>query len=247
MLRISVTPLALLVVAPLYAAKDRLEHALAAGKHPNVRLISLPGLLRFCAMVVDGQLAHEDVMQVLNPAVTLDASLALLERLGGAAAEKVVRESEAEASQSAAAEPVSPEVRYWVNVMRPEPLTPTERIVSSLIATRQILGINPAPGQEDRVRSGDAICVFVAGRGIVAHALIAGILTDGSRMIRDSKRFTHVLRLTDVTVYNTPVVPHQELVRKLDLALSAGEAAVTTPISRREFESFTTHALSEAG
>jgi hypothetical protein len=248
--------LALLVVAPLYAAKDRLEHALAAGKHPNVRLISLPGLVRFCAMVVDGQLAHDDVMQVLNPSVTLDARLELLQRVAAAAKTervsslndpRLLRESEAEASPSVAPEPVPHQVRYWVNVMRPEPLTPTERIVSSLIATRQILGINPAPGQEDRVRPGDAICVFVAGRGIVAHALIAGILTDGSRMIRDSKRFTHVLRLTDVTVYNTPVVPHQELTRKLDLALSADEAAVTTPISRREFESFTTHALSEAG
>ncbi len=36
--------LGLLVVAPRVAAKDRLEHALAAGKHPNVRLISLHGL-----------------------------------------------------------------------------------------------------------------------------------------------------------------------------------------------------------
>jgi hypothetical protein len=238
--------LGLLVVTPLYAAKDRLEHALAAGKHPNVRLISLAALLRFCAMVVEGQLAHEDVLQVLNPAVTLDARLELLSRVGAAAA-NTVPEPAPETFPPAAAEPIRHEVRYWVNVMRPEPLTPTERIVSSLIATRQILGINPAPGLDDRVRPGDAICVFVAGRGIVAHALIAGILTDGSRMIRDSKRFTHVLRLTDVTVYDTPVVPHQELARKLDLALSADEAAVTTPISQREFESFTTHELSEAG
>jgi hypothetical protein len=239
--------LGLLVVTPLYAAKDRLKDALGAGKHPNIRLISLAGLLRFCAMVVDGRLAHEDVLQVLNPAVTLDARVDLLSRVAGAAAPITVREPAPERSPSALAETVRHEPRYWVNVMRPEPLTPTERIVSSLIATRQILGINPAPGLDDRVRPGDAICVFVAGRGIVAHALIAGILTDGSRMIRDSKRFTHVLRLTDVTVYDTPVVPHQELARKLDLALSADEAAVTTPISRREFESFTTHALSETG
>jgi len=95
------------------------------------------------------------------------------------------------------------------------------------------------PGVEDRVRIGDAICVFIAGRGIVAHATIAGILTDGSRIIRHAKRYTHVLRLTEVTVYDTPVVPTQELGRKLDLALSEDSEAVTVSISPREYESIT--------
>jgi hypothetical protein len=141
----------------------------------------------------------------------------------------------------------SHEPRFWVSALRPDPLTPTERLVGALIATRQILGINPAPGLEDRVRPGDAICVFVAGRGIVAHAGIAGILTDGSKIIRDSARFTHVLRLTDVAIYDTPVVPNQELAVKLDLALTGDAEEVTAPISRREFESITAHALSRAG
>jgi hypothetical protein len=115
-----------------------------------------------------------------------------------------------------------------------------------LIGTRQILGINPAPGLEDRVRAGDAICVFMAGRGIVAHAHIAGILSDGSRVIRDSKQFTHVLRLANVIVYDTPVAPNHELGRKLELALAEDAEAVTVPISPREFESITAHALSQA-
>ena len=190
--------LGLLVVTPLYARKEWLEQALETGKHPNLRLLSLPGLLRLGGMVVDGQLAHEDVLQVLNPAVPLDARLDLLERVATAAR----RDSRSYAVTGPVAAPY--ERRYWVNAMRLEPSTPTERVVGSLIATRQLLGINPAPGIEDRVRPGDAICVFIAGRGIVAHAQIAGLLADGSRIIRDSKRFTHVLRLTDVTVYDTP-------------------------------------------
>src|SRR5207344_1645106 len=97
----------------------------------------------------------------------------------------------------------------------------------------------PVPGVEGRVRIGDAICVFIAGRGIVAHATIAGILTDGSRIIRHAKRFTHVLRLTDVTVYETPAIPSQELARRLDLAVAEDPEAVTVSISPREFESIT--------
>ena len=72
-------------------------------------------------------------------------------------------------------------------------------------------------------------------------------MTKFIKMIRDSKRFTHVLRLTDVIVYDTPVMPNQDLARRLELTLTDDAAAVTTAISRREFESITGHALSQAG
>jgi hypothetical protein len=231
----------LLVVTPLYPAKERLENVLAAGKHANLRLISLDGMLRFCGMVLDGQLTHEDVLQVLNPGVTLDARLDFLEHVAS------FRRDSPPAPTAAETVAGSHDPRYWVSAMQPDPATPTERIVSALIATRQILGINPAPGLGEHVRPGDAICVFVAGRGIVAHASIAGILTDGSKVIRDSARFAHILRLTDVAVYDTPIVPSPDLVLKLDLALTGDADDVTVPISRREFESVTAHALSRAG
>jgi len=235
--------IALLVVTPFYAGRDRLEHAVGAGQHPNLRLISLRGMIRFAGLVTEGQLTHHDVLQVFTPPVTLDGRIDLLERVAAAARSEPIGED----LSASILEPEREDRRYWVNVMGVDPFTPTERIVRSLIGTRQILGINPAPGLEDRVRTGDAICVFVAGRGIVAHAQIAGILMDGSRIIRDAKRFTHVLRLTNVIVYDTPVLPNPDLTRKLDLALADDAEAVTAPISPREFESITAHALSEAG
>jgi hypothetical protein len=236
------TRIGLLVATPLFAARDRVERALAAGKYPNLRLASLRGLLRLAALVDGRHLSSDDVLQVFNPAVSLDARVDLLERVAAAARPTASNDAALSLSQDE-----SRGRRYWVNAMRIEAFTPTERIVRSLLGTRQILGINPAPGIEDRVRIGDAICVFIAGRGIVAHATIAGILTDGSRIIRNARRFTHVLRLTDVTLYDTPVVPNQDLARKLDLALAEDPEAVTVSISPREFDSITTHALSEAG
>jgi len=231
------------VVSPLYAGKDRLEQSLGSGRHPNIRLMSLNGLVRFAAMVTEGHVTHPDVVQIFMPPVSLDARIDFLERVVAAARSEPIGDE----ISAILPEPPPEDRRYWVNVMSVDPFAPAERLVRSLIGTRQILGINPSPGLEDRVRPGDAICVFVAGRGIVAHAQIAGILTDGSRIIRDSKRFTHVLRLTNVIVYDAPVVPAPELARKLDLALNDEGEAVTASISPREFETITTHALSEAG
>lgn len=234
---------AVLVVSPLYAGRDRLDQAVASGRHPNIRVISLNGLVRFAAMAGDGNVTHQDVLQVFAPPVSLDARIDFLERIVAAGRAEPV---EAETSMLMP-EPPREDRRYWVNMMSVDPFAPAERLVQSLIGTRQILGINPAPGLEDRVRPGDAICVFVAARGIVAHAQIAAILRDGSKIIRDAKRFTHVLRLTNVIVYDTPVVPAPELARKLDLALTDEGEAVTASLSPREFEAITTHALSEAG
>jgi len=232
---------ALLIVTPFYAGRDRLERALAVAKPSTIRLITLRGLLRAAGMLGEGHLTHEDILHVINPGVSLDGHLDLLERVAATSRGEPAAETVADAMPG----PERHERRYWVNVMRSEAFT-SERVVHSLIGTRQILGINPAPGLEDRVRAGDAICVFMAGRGIVAHAHIAGILTDGSRVIRDSKQFTHVLRLANVIVYDIPVAPNPELARKLELALTEDAEAVTAPISPREFESITAHALSQA-
>lgn len=233
----------LLVMTPFYAGRHRLEQGVQSGKYPTLRLISVRGLLRLAEMVADLTLTHDDVLQILDPSATLDTRLDLLDRVMVAGH----AEPEPEVPVTVTVKAEHHERRYWVNAMRVDPFTPTERIVRSLIGARQILGINPAPGLEDRVRAGDAICVFIAGRGIVAHGQINAIVTDGSRMLRDSKRFTHVLRLTNVTVYDAPVIPTLELTRKLDLALLDETEAVTVPISPREFDLISAHALSEAG
>ena len=56
-----------------------------------------------------------------------------------------------------------------------------------------------------------------------------------------------IVRLTGVTVYAAPVVPSQELGRKLELALAEDPDAVTLAIAPREFEWIAAHALSAAG
>ena len=233
--------IAILVVTSFYAAKDRLERSLAAGTYPKIRLVSLDALLRLCDMVADGRLAPASVLQIFNPALALDAQVDLLERLGAGASPSA---SAADESKPAAASARERDGRaYWVTVLKLDPFTSTERVVRSLITTHQIR-INLAPGVDDSVRAGDAICVFVAGRGIVAHAQVAGILTDGR--LRESAPFMHVLELASVMVYDAAVAPDQELTRKIDVVPLSDTAAVVIPISRREFDPIVSHGLSEA-
>jgi hypothetical protein len=63
----------------------------------------------------------------------------------------------------------------------------------------------------------------------VAHAKVAGVITEGSPLVRNSERFTQVVTLSDVAVYHAPIGAAEELVRKIDESLAHGSTAVATP------------------
>ena len=235
---------ALCVVTPLYPARARIEEVLRARTHPDVRLISIGGILQMADMVAAGRLTHDDVLQVLNPDVNLDSVVDLLDRSTTAAP----RISERVAGDVAVPEAEPAGGSCWIVAIRLDPLTPPAQFVESVIAKRRILAINPASHAQRSVQPGDLICACIAGEGFVAHAQVAGVVTDGNPVVRDSERFTQVLRLTDVNVYGAPVIPAPELIRTVDLRLTEGAApgAVAVPVSRREFELVTrSAALSE--
>jgi hypothetical protein len=236
---------ALCVVTPLYPAKARIEEMLRARKHSDVRMISLGGILQMVDMVAAGRLTHDDVLEMLNPDVNLDSVVHLLDH----SATAVPRISEHAAGDVAVPEAEPPGGSYWIVAIRLDPLTPPDQFVASVIAKRRILAINPAPHVQRSIQAGDLICACITGEGFVAQAQVAGVITDGSPVVRDSERFKQMLRLTDVTVYATPVISAPELVRRVDLSLTEGAApgAVAIPVSRREFELVTrSTALSES-
>jgi hypothetical protein len=226
------------IVSPLFAAKARMEEMLRARKHPELRLISLAGILRMADLVTSGRLTHDDVLQVLNPDPNLDSVLERLDRFAPvprAVAERegvnvAVREEDQLVGADLKAGP------YWVAAIRLDPMTPAGQFVEAVIAKRRILPINPAPHVQRPIRPADSISVYITGIGFIAHAHVATVITDGSPVVRNADRFTQVLTLSDVSVYHTPIVAAQELARRIELTLTDGATAVATPISRQEFE-----------
>jgi hypothetical protein len=226
----------LCIVSPLFAAKTRIEEMLRARRHTELRTVSLPGILRMTDMAAAGRLTHEDVLQVLNPDLNLDP---LIERF-----DRWATPPQAEAEHVAAPDvdprpAPTPDSNYWVAAIQLDASTPPGQFVESVIAKRRILPINPASHVQRAVESGDAISVYIAGVGFVAHAKVAGVITEGSPLVRHSERFTQVVTLSDVAVYHIPIGGAQELVRRIEATLSNGTTAVATPLSRQEFEMVT--------
>lgn len=222
----------LCIVSPLFAAKTRIEEMLRARRHPELRMVSLPGILRMTEMATSGRLTHEDVLQVLNPDPNLDPLIERFDHWATPAHDD--GDHEAADVDPRAAAPV--DSSYWVAAIQLDASTPPGQFVESVIAKRRILPINPASHVQRVVQSGDSISVYIAGAGFVAHAKVAGVITEGSPLVRHSERFTQVVTLSDVAVYHIPVGGPQELVRRIETTLSDGTTAGATPVSRQEFE-----------
>jgi hypothetical protein len=222
----------LCIVSPTFAARARIEEILRARRHPELRMVSLPGILRMTEMAAAGRLTHEDVLQVLNPDLNLDP---LIERFDRWSAPAAV-EAEHDATDAHPQPPLAAEASYWVTAIQLDTNTPPGQFVESVIAKRRILPINPGSHVQRAVESGDSISVYIAGVGFVAHAKVAGVITEGSPLVRHSERFTQVVTLSDVAMYHIPIRGPQELVRRIEATLSHGTTATATPVSRQEFE-----------
>ena len=224
----------LCIVSPLFAAKARIEEMLRARRHTELRTVSLPGVLRMTEMAAAGRLAHEDVLQVLNPDLNLDPLIERFDRWVTPARSEL-EHVPADAEPRAAAQGDS---GYWAAAIQLDTSTAPGQFVESVIAKRRILPINPASHVQRAVQSGDSISVYISGVGFVAHAKVAGVITEGSPLVRHSERFTQVVTLSDVAVYHIPIPigGAQELVRRIESTLSDGTTAVATPMSRQEFE-----------
>jgi hypothetical protein len=238
----------LCVVTPFCSAKAHLEEMLRTRTYPELRLISLAGILRMADMVAAGQLAHDDVLQLLNPDVTVDSVVDLLDRSLTAAQSLTVAHKSSEAASDVQRAPEGERAtgNYWIAAIRLPQDTPPAQFVDSVISTRRLLAINPASQAQRVVQPGDSICVCIAGEGFVADARVAGLVADGASGVRHAERFAHVLRLTDVTVYGAPVVPAPELIRKIELTPNGDAGAVVTPVSRGEF-ALVTRAAARSG
>ena len=245
----------LCVVTPFCSTRARLEEMLRSHTHPELRLVSLAGILRMAEMVAGGQLTHDDVLQLLNPDVTVDSVVDLLDRSRTAAHTSAEldpvdhsRTAADRSSEPAPADQPPPEGEraaadnFWIAAIRLPRDTPPAQFVDSVISNRRLLAINPASQAQRIVQPGDSICVCIAGEGFVADARVAGLMEDGTSGVRNAERFK-VLRLTDVTVYGAPVVPAPELIQKIELTPNGDAGAVVTPVSRGEFARVTRAAV----
>jgi hypothetical protein len=231
----------LAVVARHYAARGRLEQAMAADRHSaELRIVSVRSLLTLAAHVTADRLSHLEVVKLLQSGFALDFVINLLDRPGsnGQSAETPV---ESVPPPAPPAEPREP--AFWVATILDNESAAAEQLLASVIAHRRVLGICHAGALQSEGAPGDWVCFFLPGKGIVGHAQLASVIDNGASVVRNAAQFSCVYRLMHVELYEEPIV--QALRAGRPFAVPPADVPLAgpclSPIARDDFIALTTY------
>ena len=150
-------------------------------------------LLDLAEMTTRGRLAPLEVIRVLEFGIPVDFVASLLDRPAVASAA---------AAHEPPAEPASGPhgSGYWMASVPPDYATTPEEFLEVVVARRHVFGVTDRGTVVGTVRTGDGICFYLPGRGVVGHAWVESI-TDGASDLRDARRFRQVLRLERLSLH----------------------------------------------
>lgn len=230
----------LAVVARHFAARTRLEQALAADPHgSDLRIVSVRSLLTLAAHAASDRLSHVEVVKLLQSGFALDFVINLVDR-------PAVPATTSDEPLAPPAPPVAVERRepsFWVATLADTESGSAEQLLASVIGLRRVLGICHAGPLQSEGAPGDWVCFFLPGKGIAGHAQLASIVDDSARVVRDAAQFSCVYRLAHVELYEEPVV--QALRAGRPFAVPPSDVVVAgpclSPIARQDFIALTTY------
>jgi len=176
-------------------------------------------------------MTHEDVVRVFESNVPVEFIAHLLER-----ASEVPRLRRAEAvelPESAALD----EPKCGLATVVADHATGPEEFLQQVVAKRQVFGIaddeHGATGG-----TGDRICFYIPGKGVVGHARVAARTASGVGL-RDAHRFRQIVRLDEIELHvSAPVTPDSESQLRLRAVPTGSRRSTPTlvGISRESFQ-----------
>jgi len=194
----------------------QLENAIVAEKRTaQLRIISAESLLTLVEMMNEYDIGHEDILAVMHPSgPTIDPVVDLMARLVAQPKAEELAEQEVPPLRT----PIEGEVAYWLTPVKSYPEETAEECILSLVGKEQIYAFGERTPGRKRVRPGDWISFYAAGKGVVAHArVISEPEKKPHRKVRHSQRYPWVFGLDSGVLYlDEPIVIDADLRSHLD-------------------------------
>jgi hypothetical protein len=219
------------IITPLYPGRTRLESAAASIPVP-VTIVSLRAVQSLADFAAAGKLSGDDAATIFTGAASPDFVARLLEALEAGHGD--VEPANAAAATAELQEEESP--AFWLAPVTEDYGTPPEQLVELVIGKRRVFGVN-GPDTATAARPGDWLSFYIAGKGIVGSAQVAGLATSG-KGLRDAHRFRQLLQLSNVELHlDAAVAPDSEIQLRLR-ASQAGDHVVPSlvPLSKTAFD-----------
>ena len=165
--------------------------------HPSrsLRIMPIGELISLAEMATTGRLGTLEVMRMLEMGIPVDFVSNLLDRPDAATA--VV-------APETTVEPIAPAPQrgsgFWMASVAPDYATTPEEFLEVVVARRHVFGVTDRGTVVGTVHTGDGICFYLPGKGVVGHAWVESIV-DGASELRDPRRFRQVLRLDRLSLH----------------------------------------------
>jgi hypothetical protein len=190
----------------------------AEKKTEQFRIISTDSLLSLAAMMSGFDIDHTDILALLKPpGPQIDPLIELIGRLVAQQGEKDEEEGEKVEKQEERPEP-SPKgtgeligkqaTSYWLTPVKSSDDESAEQCVQKLVADVGVYAFGDKTPNRTKIKSGDWICFYAAGTGVVAHARVATVpKNEPHEVIHDSERYPWTFRVDSAVLYlDDPVV-----------------------------------------
>lgn len=200
-----------------------LENAIVAERRTHqLRIASVESLLSLAEMMAEYDVAHEDILAViqpsgpaLDPIVELMARLAALTGVGTVpgAAEVSEAPSGGEIGKAPNGEPT-----YWLTPVKGDKAASAEDTVQTLVGESGVYAYGDRTPGRRMLKPGDWICFYATGKGVIGHAKVASKpAKERHPGVREPKRYPWVFRLENVQLYlESPVILDAALRAELD-------------------------------
>lgn len=188
------TPAVNLLVLATVPVMPREAHS--SGSSAGTRVMTVNELLDLADMAAGGRLAPVEIVRMLEAGIPVDFVAGLLDRPASGSAHAAETPPTADAPSAVPSRGTT----YWIASVPPDYATTPEEFLELVVGRRHVFGVTDRGTVVGTVRTGDGICFFLPGKGVVGHAWVASI-AEGALDLRDARRFRQVLRLDRLALH----------------------------------------------
>ena len=156
-------------------------------------------------MINQYDISHEDIRGIIRPSgPSIDPVVNLMARL---VAEP--KTDELPEKEIIPPKPISEEeVGFWITPVKSDEEQTAEQVVETLVGEEKIYAFGERTPGRKHLKSGDWICFYATGNGVIAHGKVASVpKKKRHKVVRNPDRYPWVFRLENVSLYtNKPIV-----------------------------------------
>ncbi|WP_216086241.1 EVE domain-containing protein [Mahella australiensis] len=195
----------------------QLENTIIAEKRTDkLRIITVDKLLSLAELLADYEMAHEAVLTVLQPmGPTIDSLVELISSLVAQEIDVEVQSPD-EGDEPNPEPPENDNTKYYLALGASHDDQSADKWIEKLLDAK--VYATSERSSLRRIKQGDGVCFYAAGKGIIAHAQVKSPPAKGTHpLIGPSDKYPYIIELESINIYTeNPVVLDADLREQLD-------------------------------